>query len=100
MPPFVKKPQRVWLLWHKAKSVATRPSEIIGLKASTYEAYCLDEAVIYFGTQLDNMLQEAGHKPSKEDRRAKSAREAVLRKIFSESTDQSAGFADPALMFK
>lgn len=96
----MKKPQRVWLLWHKAKALSTPPSELIGLPRGSYEAYCLDEAVIYFGSQLESLLDNAGHKPSKEERRAKAAREAILNKIFAEDDDKGSGFADPALMFK
>lgn len=88
------------MLWHKARSVRTPPSELLGLEKGSYEAYCLDEAVIYFGSSLENKLQEAGHKPSKEERRAKAAREAILRKIFAQDDDKGTGFADPALMFK
>jgi len=55
--------------------------------------------VVYFGMTLENRLDEAGHKPSKEERRAKAAREAVLNKIFSDEKDKGSGFADPALMF-
>lgn len=86
------------MLWLKSKAVSTPPSALIGLKSGTYEAYCLDEAVIYFGMSLENMLEEAGNKPGKEERKAKNARERVLAKVFGE--DKSSGFADPASMFK
>lgn len=47
------------------------------------------------------MLDEAGHKPGKDDRRIKAAREAVLGKVFNKDKDKgkTTGFADPAAMF-
>lgn len=73
------------------------PSQLIGLPSGSYEAYCLDEAVIFFGLRLENMLESAGHKPGKEERKAKQAQERVLNKIFG--NEKSSGFADPGLMF-
>ena len=73
---------------------------ILGLDEGSYEAYCLDEAVIFFGMALESDLEQAGHKPSKEERRAKAAREALLAKVLGDEKKQGAGFADPALMFK
>jgi hypothetical protein len=99
-PPFVKKPELVWLLWHKAKAVGVRPSNFIGLEPDSYEAYCFDEAIIHFGTSLEYELEQAGHKPSKEERKAKAARETVLNRIFGEDKGKGSGFADPAAMFK
>lgn len=55
--------------------------------------------MVYFGLQLEGMLDEAGHKPSKEERKAKAARERVLKKIFDPEEKQGTGFADPATMF-
>lgn len=72
---------------------------LLGLDPSSYQGYCLDEAVTFFGLQLENMLQEAGHKPSKEERRAQAARDALLKKIF-EDGEKGTGFADPAVMFQ
>ena len=90
------------MLWHKAKAVGARPSTLLGLKENTYEAYCLDEAVIYFGMVLESRLEEVGHKPSKEERRARAARERLLDLILGEEDEKGkeSGFADPALMFK
>lgn len=86
------------MLWQKSRAVKCRPSKFLGLRSDSYEAYCLDEAVIYFGLALENMLQEAGQKPSKGDRKAQAAREALLNKVFGKG-EGSSGYADPALMF-
>ena len=67
----------------------------------TYEAYCLDEAVIYFGLTMENMLDEAGEKPSKGERKAKAARQKVMDQVFDTKEDsKKSGFADPAVMFQ
>ena len=87
------------MLWHKSKAIGVRPSELINLDDG-YVAYCLDEAVIFFGLQLEHMLEEAGQgKVGKEERKAKAARERVINKVFGDEK-ASSGFADPALMFK
>lgn len=73
----------------------------MGLKGHTYEAYCLDEAVIFFGMSLENMLDETGEKPSKGERKAKAARKALLDKVFDDGKQvKGSGFADPAVMFQ
>lgn len=99
--PFVRKPQQVWLLWLKAKTLSVKPSSFLGLEEGSYVAYCLDEAVTFFGLMVENKLEEAGQgKPSKEDRRAQAAREKVLDSIFGkDEKKKTSGFADPALMF-
>lgn len=88
------------MLWQKSKALSQRPSTLLGVE-DDYAAYCLDEAVVYFGMTLENMLESAGHKPSKEERRAKQARERLIEKIFSKDKEQAkgTGFADPAAMF-
>lgn len=95
----MKRPEQVWLLWLQAKAVRTRPSKFLNIR-NTYVAYCLDQAVIFFGMQFEGMLQDAGHKPSKEERRAQAAREALVKNMFSPDAQKGTGFADPALMFK
>lgn len=97
----MKKPSQVWLLWVKAKATSQRPSELLGLERDSYEAYCLDEAVIFYGMSVENMLEEAGHRPSKEERKAKAARERILDRLFSDDEEgKTSGFADPAAMFQ
>lgn len=106
LPRFVRKPRRVWLLWLKSKAVGQRPSALFGLDPKSYVAYCLDEAVIYFGMALENKLETAGHKPSKEERRAQAAREKILDAVLAdpdldgvEPKKKTSGYADPAVMF-
>ena len=87
------------MLWQKSKAVSARPSELLGLRSKSYEAYCLDEAVIYFGLSLEAELEQAGQKPGKAEKKAQAAREAVLNQVFGR-TEKGTGYADPALMFK
>jgi hypothetical protein len=56
--------------------------------------------VTIFGLSLENMLEEAGQKPGKEERKIQAAREALLDRVMGEKKDEGTGFADPALMFK
>lgn len=55
----------------------------------------------YFGISLESMLEKAGHKPSKEERKAEAARKALLDKVFDDGseTKKGSGYADPAMMF-
>ena len=47
------------------------------------------------------MLEEAGEKPGKAERKAKRARDAVLDKVFAKDGEtKGSGFADPAVMFQ
>ena len=46
------------------------------------------------------MLEEAGEKPGKAERKAKAAREKVLDKVFGKDDNKGSGFADPAVMFQ
>lgn len=91
---------QLWSLWQKSKAVSTRPSQFLGLAPDTYEAYCFDEAVIFFGLLLESELEEAAEgKKNKHQRRAEAAQQRVLKRVFGDEKKGS-GYADPALMFK
>lgn len=76
---------------------------MLGMDPKSYEAYCLDEAVIFFGMSLENRLETAGHKPSKEERKAEAARKVILDQVLGDDAGvegkSKSGFADPAVMF-
>lgn len=72
----------------------------MGLRWDSYEAYCLDEAVVFFGLQVENKLEAAGHKPSKEERKVKAAREKILDALLGDEEVKKTSFADPAAMFQ
>lgn len=65
---------------------------------NNYVAYCFDEAVVFFGLQLESMLDEAGQKPDKESKRVEAAQTRILNRIFGDEKAGS-GYADPAAMF-
>lgn len=46
------------------------------------------------------MLDEAGQKSSKGERKIKAARENLMNKVFGNEENQGSGFADPAVMFQ
>lgn len=80
------------------------PSLLLGLTSGSYEAYCLDEAVWYFGTIVENELEKAGQpkKKSKGVAEAEAARKRLLAKYFDNGDKKSLpnqGFADPAALF-
>ena len=90
---------RVWLIWLQSQSLSLPPSEFLGLQLGSYEAYCFNEAVWFFGTTVTNELEAAGQKRSKGDGRVQSARKRVLDKFLGKP-DAPKQFADPALLFQ
>ena len=75
---------------------------MMGLEMGSFEAFCFDEAIWYLGTTIDGELEQAGHKPSKDEAKFKAARDKVLAKFFGATTQikRTPGrFADPAVMF-
>lgn len=59
-----------------------------------YRAYCLDEAIGFFGGTVENELAECQGKDY--DRLSK----VVLKKYFGEDDESPTGvYADPAIMF-
>lgn len=91
--------QRVWTLYQQSQAMGLPPSNIFGLTAGSYEAYCLDQAVWYAGITISADLEKAGQKRSKGEGRIQSARQRVLDKYFGK-TEGRQSFADPALLFK
>ena len=85
------------MLWVEAQRWSCRPSELVGLKSGSYEAYCLDQAVGFVGASIQRELEEAVSKPSAEERRAQAAQKRILEKYVGSESD--AGFADPAALF-
>lgn len=72
---------------------------MLGLTPGSYEAYCLDEAVWYLGTFLENELQKAGRqKKQKGEAQAEAARKRVLNKYLNAGTTKGQ-YMDPAVLF-
>ena len=89
----------MWTLWQKSRLLNQAPSEIMGLTKGSYEAYSLDEAVLIFGSEVQNELEKAGHKPSKQENSTAAIQKKILAKYFGESKATKDQFADPAALF-
>lgn len=94
---FVANRQTAWLLYNEAKTWNTQPSSILRIE-EWYIAYCLDQAVNYWGTYVTNELEKIEAKTAKA---AEARRHARLQSLLAEDgADPAQGqFADPALMF-
>jgi len=89
------------MLWLESQALRVPPSSILGLEAGSYEAYCLDQAVWYFGSQVQNEVENAGQPKAKGQGKIESARKRTLNKYLNEPGKSTKGqFADPALLFK
>ena len=66
---------KVWHAYNLAKSCFCRPSDLFDLTDNTWVAYCFDEAVIEFGSRLENELEKAaqGAKTSEDGERKQRA---------------------------
>lgn len=88
------------MLFVQARGWKTRPSKLLGIK-DKYIAYCLDQAIFYFGTSIDYELEQVDEKNPEG---AQHKREQLLRSFLypeAESQKKHKGqFADPAAMFK
>lgn len=88
----------MWLLFVDAKTWSCRPSELLNIE-DDYVAYCLDQAVGYFGRNLEAELEKAGS-GAKNEEDAEWKRQRVLDNFLGEDDKPQRGlFADPAAMF-
>lgn len=71
---------------------------MLGLTTGSYEAYCLDQAVWYFGSFIDAEVEKAGQKKQKGEAQIMSARKRVLSK-FVDAGNTKGQYADPAAFF-
>jgi hypothetical protein len=89
----------MWLLFVDAKTWGVRPSELVAID-DEYVAYCLDQAVGYFGRTLEAELEKAGS-DAKNEAEAEWKRTKVLSSFLGEEDKPLRGtYADPAAMFK
>lgn len=86
------------MLWQQSQALRVTPSSLLGLTSGSYEAYCLDQAVWYFGSQVQNELDQAGQPKAKGQGKVDSARKRVFAKYMSEGSTKGQ-FADPAALF-
>lgn len=66
-----------------------------------YVAYCLNEAVYFFGRSLEHLMDQAGDR-AKNEKTAAMAREQVLKRVLEpvKPGNKGTGFMDPAELFK
>ena len=62
---FVKNSAAMWSVYQTAKSASQRPSELLGV-SDPWTAFCLDNAVVHFGTSLEAELESVEGKTSAE----------------------------------
>lgn len=75
------------------------PHQVLGLTTGSYEAYCLDQAIWYFGMLVTHDLEKAGVKKQKGQAAQESARKRVLAKHLGEGDSGKRQYADPAALF-
>lgn len=81
-----------------AKTWGVRPSELLAID-DEYVAYCLDQAVGYFGRTLEAELEKAGS-DAKNEQEAEWKRKRILSDFLGEDKKPQRGqFADPAAFF-
>lgn len=91
-----------WSLYLLAKTWNVRPSELLGLPRSSYEAYCLDEAIGFFGNNLKFELDKIEPpKKFKGDPRkyVEQKQKLLLHKTFRGELG-GPKYADPAAKFE
>lgn len=89
----------MWLLYLQARDQRNPPSNLIGLTAGSYEAFCLDQAVWYLGTRIQTQLENVGRKKDRKQAANEAARERLMKKILGQEDSGKSGFADPAALF-
>jgi len=84
-----------------AKTVTSRPSELLGLESGSYIAYCLDEAVIAWGNYVSHQLEKIEGKNPKQVERKRERRLIELLSINEPEKVRKkvTKFADPSEFF-
>ena len=99
---FVKNKTLVWIVYGQAKAWQVTPSSLLGVKTGSYEAWCLDQAVNYFGNHVEVELEKVGQKLSAKERALQANRQRKLEKLLDPNPEvvKKGQFMDPALFFK
>lgn len=74
----------------------TRPSDLLAV-SDRYGAYCVDDAVAFFGNMVESELARVDGKDNKQ---INQRRNLVLKKMLSEVGNTGQQFADPVAMGK
>ena len=80
----------------------TSPSKILGEERGSYRAWCIDQAVQYFGTYVEGELDKIGHKKSSKERRVEADRKRKLEQLLEPPSDKpkKGQYMDPAFFFQ
>ena len=84
-------------MWLSSQAFHTRPSTLLNIE-DEYPAWCLDQAVRYFGTALENEMDEASANEKKAEK-AKAARQRVLDRVLFPGETPKKRYADPGAKF-
>ncbi len=68
----------MWGIYQLSQSLGTRPSELLAIE-DAYVAYCLDEAVMVFGTFVTNKLEAVEGKPKEQEKKRKALLGELLK---------------------
>lgn len=71
----------LWQTWQMSRQLRTRPSELIGL-TDVYQAWCFDEAVVEFGTEVTAAVEEAARTAKGSDAIKRGVADNALRQML------------------
>jgi hypothetical protein len=80
----------VWDLYLQATAFNCLPSQLLAIE-DNYQAYCLNQAVRFFGASLQNRLDEVDGKPEQ----VKWQRQKILDEVLTPGQQQKQRFKDP-----
>ena len=100
----------LWQTYRQAREFGSKPSEIVGLTAGSWEAFCFDEACFMWGRHVESTLRDATKK-AKNENQAQTRAMMVMKRLMAEpEEEEEAGeestpaptgkFRDPAAKMK
>lgn len=69
----MKDPQKIWAVYDTAKKLSCRPSDVIGIK-NEVTAYFFNRGVLYFGSTIEQDIEEKTRKMKSQDQARAKAR--------------------------
>lgn len=90
---------RLWLLDKLARRYQTRPSDLLKLE-NTYDAYCLDEAIMVFASAVEQKIEDV---PTPKGKRGHEKRQRMQQDLMNKllripEAATKPKFRDPAKM--
>lgn len=70
----------------------------MGLTPGSYEAFCFDQAIWYFGTSLQSELEQVGVKKSSEESSNEATRKRILNRFLG-APEAKQQYMDPSVLF-